>query len=98
MKSKEWWIYQKREVESPWAIHMYVQKHYRSIRADTELFADWIPAESKRLVLGNMSIVRPEHWMEVISTVLTTLDHPPDDQDLKQLAIEIDELKLSFKW
>ena len=98
MKEREWWIYQKRTCDSPWAIHMFVRKRYKSIRADAEIYADWIPAESKRVVVGDMSIVQPEKWIDTIGEILTRLDHPLDEGDRGQLENEIREIKLSFKW
>lgn len=98
MKEREWWIYQKRGCDSPWAIHMFVRKRYRSIRTNTEIYADWIPSESKRVVVGEMSIVQPGKWIDTIGEVLTHLDHPLDDADKEQLENEIREIKLSFKY
>lgn len=96
MKEKSWWIYQGRKVTEPWAIHLAARKERRRIRADTEIYADWLNIPSKRLVIGDMSIVQASSWIDEIGRILVAYDHPLDGADRQQLEQELKDLKESF--
>ena len=96
MKEKSWWIYQGRKVTEPWAIHLTARKERRRIRAGTEIYADWLNIPSKRLVIGDMSIVQASSWIDEIGRILAACDHPLDGADRQQLEQELKDLKESF--
>lgn len=96
MKEKSWWVYQDRKVTEPWAIHLTARKERRRIRADTEIYADWLNIPSKRLIIGDMSIVQASSWIETIGRILAVYDHPLDGTDRQQLEEELKDLKESF--
>ena len=96
MKEQSWWIYQERKVEEPWAIHLTARKERRRIRADTEIYADWLNIPSKRLIIGDMSIVQASSWIEAIGRILAVYDHPLDGTDRQQLEEALKDLKESF--
>ena len=96
MKEKSWWVYQGRKVHEPWAIHLAARKERRRIRADTEIYADWLNTSSKRFVIGDMSIVQTAGWIDEIGRILAAYDHPLDGADREQLEQELKDLKESF--
>ena len=89
-------MYQDRKVPEPWAIHLTARKERRRIRADTEIYADWLNIPSKRLVIGDMSIVQASRWIDEIGRILAAYDHPLDGADRQQLEQELKDLKESF--
>jgi len=96
MKEKSWWVYQGRKVTEPWAIHLTARKERRRIRADTEIYADWLNIPSKRIVIGDMSIVQSSSWIETIGRILAAYDHPLDGTDRQQLEGALKDLRESF--
>ena len=96
MKEKSWWVYQGRKVTEPWAIHLTARKERRRIRADTEIYADWLNIPSKRLIIGDMSIVQSSSWIDEIGRILAAYDHPLDGTDRQQLEEALKDLKESF--
>ena len=96
MKEKSWWVYQGRKVTEPWAIHLTARKERRRIRADTEIYADWLNIPSKRFVIGDMSIVQASSWIDEIGRILAAYDHPLDGADREQLEQALKDLKKSF--
>lgn len=96
MKEKSWWVYQGRKVTEPWAIHLTARKERRRIRADTEIYANWLNIPSKRLVIGDMSIVQASSWIDEIGRILAACDHPLDGTDRQQLEEALKDLKESF--
>lgn len=97
MKEQTLWIYQGRDVPDPWAIHLTARKERRQIRADTEIYADWLTNPSKRFLIADMSIVRTASWIDTIGHVLAAYDHPLTERDREQLDWNLKELKKSFK-
>ena len=97
MKEQTWWIYQGGNVPEPWAIHLTARKERRRIRADTEIYADWLTNPSKRFLIADMSIVRTASWIDTIGHVLAAYDHPLTERDREQLEWNLKELKKSFK-
>lgn len=96
MKEKSRWVYQGRKVTEPWAIHLTARKERRRIRADTEIYADWLNTSSKRFLIGDMSIVHTSRWIETIGRILAAYDHPLDGTDRQQLEEALEDLKKSF--
>ena len=96
MKEKSWWVYQGRKVAEPWAIHLTARKERRRIRANTEIYADWLNTSSKRFIIGDMSIVHASSWINEIGRILADYDHPLDGADREQLEQELKDLKKSF--
>lgn len=96
MKEQSWWIFQGRNVPDPWAIHLTARKKRRRIRADTEIYADWLTTPSKRFLIGDMSIVQSESWINTIGYVLSAHDHPLTECDREQLVCNLSELKKNF--
>lgn len=96
MKEKSRWVYQSRKVTEPWAIHLTARKERRRIRADTEIYADWLNTSSKRFLIGDMSIVQTPRWIETIGRILAAYDHPLDGTDRQQLEEALKDLKESF--
>lgn len=96
MKEQSWWIYQDRNVSEPWAIHLTARKERRRIRADTEIYADWLNTSSKRFLINDMSIVQTSSWIDTVARILATYDHPLNGHDREQLEQELRELKQSF--
>lgn len=96
MKEQTRWIYQGRNVPDPWAIHLTARKERRSIRADTEIYADWFTNQSKRLLIGDMSIVQAASWIDTIGRVLAAYNHPLTECDREQLQWNLKELKKNF--
>lgn len=96
MKEQSWWIYQDRGVPEPWAIHLTARKERRRIRADTEIYADWLNTPSKRFLINDMSIVQTSSWIDTVARILATYDHPLNGHDREQLEQELRELKQSF--
>lgn len=96
MKEKSWWVYQDRKVTEPWAIHLTARKERRRIRADTEIYADWLNTSSKRLIIGDMSIVQASSWIDEIGRILAVYDHPLNGADREQLEQALKDLKESF--
>lgn len=97
MKELSRWICQGRKVPEPWAIHLTARKERRRIRADTEIYADWIRIPSRRFLITDMSIVQAGRWIDSVGRILEIYDHPLDDRDRKQLRQELKELKESFQ-
>lgn len=96
MKEQSWWIYQERKVAEPWAIHLKATKSQRRIRADTEIYADWLPTKSKRMLLHDTSIVQSRTWLGEVGKILAAYGHPLMERDVEQLEQELKELKESF--
>ena len=97
MKELSRWIHQDRKVPEPWAIHLTARKERRRIRADAEIYADWIRIPSRRFLICDMSIVQAERWIDSVGHILDIYDHPLDDRDREQLRQELKELKESFQ-
>lgn len=97
MKEQTWWIYQGMDVPDPWAIHLTARKERRRIRADTEIYADWLTNPSKRFLIADMSIVRTARWIDAIGHVLAACNHPLTECDRELLEFNLMELKKSFK-
>lgn len=97
MKKKEWWIWQARKVDEPWVLHLTAYKEYRKVRADCELFADWLNTPSRLFRMVDVPIVKPEALLRDIDKVCSVYDHPMNDDDRAQIAQELDLLKESFK-
>ena len=97
MKELVRWICQERKVPEPWAIHLTARKERRRIRADTEIYADWIRIPSRRFLICDTSIVQTERWIDSVGHILDIYDHPLDDRDREQLRQELKELKESFQ-
>lgn len=96
MKEKTWWIYQGRNVPDPWAIHLTARKERRSIRAGTEIYADWFTNPNKRFLIGDMSIIQTTNWIDTIGHVLAAYNHPLTECDREQLEWNLRELKKNF--
>lgn len=96
MKEQTLWIYQGRNVPDPWAIHLTARKERRRIRADTEIYADWFTNQSKRFLIGDMSIVQAASWINTIDHVLAAYNHPLTECDREQLELNLKELKKNF--
>ena len=96
MKEQSWWIYQERKVKEPWAIHLKATKLQRRIYVNTEIYADWIPTKSKRMLLCDVSIVQSRTWLCEVGKILAAYKHPLTERDAGQLERELDELKKSF--
>ena len=96
MKEKSWWIYQGGDAPEPWAIHLTARKERRRIRVSTEIYADWFTNLSKRFLIGDMSIVQTERWIETVGWVLDMHNHPLTESDREQLERSLKELKESF--
>ena len=96
MKEQTLWIYQGRNVPDPWAIHLTARKERRRIRADTEIYADWFTNQSKRFLIGDMSIVQTVSWIDTIGHVLAAYNHPLTECDREQLEWNLKELKKNF--
>jgi hypothetical protein len=96
MKEQTLWIYQGRNVPDPWAIHLTARKERRRIRADTEIYADWLTNPNKRFLIGDMSIVKTASWIDTIGHVLAAYDHPLNECDREQLEWNLKELKKNF--
>ena len=97
MKEQTWWIYQGTNVPEPWAIHLTARKERRRIRADTEIYADWLTNPSKRFLIADMSIVKTTSWIDTIGHVLAAYNHPLTECDRELLESNLMELKKSFK-
>lgn len=96
MKQQEWWIYQKRKVPDPWAIHISARKdRRRCIEADVDFYADWFYTD--RFHVSNMVIRSTDAFVERVGRILDYYDHPLLANDKKQLREEIEELKEKFK-
>lgn len=96
MKEKSWWIYQGEDSPDPWAIHLTARKERRSIRASTEIYADWFATPSRRFLIGDMSIVQAACWIDVIGRILSSYGHPITEGDREHLEQSLKELKESF--
>lgn len=96
MKEQSWWIYQERKVKEPWAIHLKATKSQRRIHVNTEIYADWLPTESRRMLLYDVSIAQSRTWLGEVGRILAAYGHPLTERDVGQLERELDELKKSF--
>lgn len=96
MKVKEYWVYQDREVDEPWAIYIVARKHYRKIRADTVIYSDLIGNESKSLEIKDISIVSSSMWINEIDRILKAIGMPLDESDINQLKDSLEAVKRSF--
>ena len=96
MKEKSWWVYQDRKVTEPWAIHLTARKERRRIRADTEIYADWLPTKSRRMLLYDVPIAQSRTWLGEVGKILAAYGHLLTERDVGQLERELDELKKSF--
>lgn len=96
MKEKSCWIYQSSKAKESWAIHLTARKERRKIRADTDIYADWISIPSKKFHIADMSIEKPTSWIDTIGRVLAAYDHHLTDCDRKQLEHKLNDLKESF--
>lgn len=98
MKELEWWIYQSRKVDDPWAIHMTAWKDGRRIRASTEIYGDFFAdVPSKRMLIGMRSIVNLDSWLGDVRQILRAYGRELTDADRNQLIEEVSELKKQFK-
>lgn len=96
MKEQTWWIHQGGNVPEPWSIHLTARKERRRIRADTEIYADWLTNPSKRFLISDMSIAKAASWIDAIGHVLAACNHPLAECDREQLEWNLKELKKSF--
>ena len=96
MKEKSWWIYQDKDSPDPWAIHLTARKERRSVRASTEIYADWFTSPSKSFLIGELSIVQAAVWIDTIAGILSIYDHPLTEGDREHLEQSLKELKESF--
>lgn len=94
VKTKDWWIYQERNVESPWALHLTVKKDGRSIRCEGELFADWVPCDTHKFVLD---LIPLNSLKSALYKALRDFGVEMDEQDQMQIDYEVRLIKESFK-
>lgn len=98
MKRKEWWIYQERKEEVPWAVHVDAVKDGRKVTATFEVFAEWINNKSKRMVFQDVPITNgASSFLLAFHRLADSRGHPLTDADEMQVKYEIKMLKESFK-
>lgn len=97
MKVQERWIYQARKVDDPWALQITARKEYRRIRADSFLYAEWIPHERKRLSIPNVSLTNDDVFIGEVRGICLMAGKEFTDDDESQIREALDELRESFK-
>lgn len=98
MKRRERWIWQERKVDSSWALHVTARKERRKIRADCELYADWLSPPSKVFRITDVSIVNPITLIRDCVKVCDAYGHSLNENDIDQIRNELQELQESFKY
>ena len=98
MKRHERWIWQERKVDSPWALHVTARKERRKIRADCELYADWLSPPSKLFRIMDVSIVNPITVIRNCVKICGTYGHSLNESDIDQIRKELQELRESFNY
>lgn len=93
-KVKDWWIYQERKTDEPWALHLVVQKDGRSIRCKGELFAEWVSSDSHKFVFD---LVPLSSLDSVLEKTMAMLGQDHTEQDRMQIDYEIKLIKESFR-
>lgn len=98
MKKKDYWIYQTRKEKEPWCIHMFATKDGRKIRADFEIYAEWIDNESHKIDVKDVSIVNntQEAFLGSFRLIASRRGHQLTKGDETQIRTEINELKREF--
>jgi len=98
MKRRERWIWQERKVDSSWALHVTAHKERRKIRADCELYADWLSPPSKLFRIMNVPITNPIALIRDCVGICDAYDHPFNKSDIDQIRTELQELLESFNY
>ena len=98
MKQHKWWIWQKRKVDSPWALYVMARKERRKIRADCKLYADWLNPPNKLFRIVDVSIINPIALIRACIRVCDAYGHPLDESDVDQIRKELQELRESFNY
>lgn len=96
MQVRVWWIYQNRKVDEPWVLHITAKKEGRRIRADCEIYADWLMTPSKRYLISDVSIVRSSALIGYIASICKRHGHDLTNDDDRQIRQELRDLKASF--
>lgn len=58
MKVKDWWTYQERKGPMPWALHIRATEIGRAVHADVEVYAEWIPNKSNKMLFKDVPLTR----------------------------------------
>lgn len=91
---KDFWIYQQRRKSVPWAVHIFATKEGRTITCDFDIFAEWIPCDSKRMTVESVSIHRVGDY---IRDICEKYDQDYTVQDASQVEYELKILKNDLK-
>lgn len=98
MQVKEIWITQKRKVDIPWALHVTAYKKGRRIRADCELYAEWINTASRKILIYDTVFKTNKPLIETVSDICEKMHNPLSYQDKAQIEEELNDLRDSFKY
>lgn len=87
---KEFWTYQRKNVQQPWALVNYVTYDYTrdlpySWRFDTVLYAEWIPNTHSDSSLFNRTYRDGGEFAAAVAAVAAKYGHILDDADIDQL-------------
>lgn len=94
VKTKDWWIYQERKTESPWALHLIIKKDKRSVRCEGELFAEWVSCDSHKFVFHLLPLNSLKDYLQ---KVMNSYGIVMDEQDQMQIDYEVKLIKESFR-
>ena len=89
-RTKEFWVYQKRDVAQPWALVNYVS-YDRSrdlpytFRFDTVLHAEWIPNTHTDTSLYNRTYRNGGEFAAAVAGIAAKYGHILSDADIDQL-------------
>lgn len=93
-KTKNWWIYQQRNVPDKWAMHLTARKERRNLKVDVELYADYFYNGTFKII--GMDLSNINDWLSRINKVLSYYGKSFNDTDINQIKEEINNLKASF--
>ena len=89
-RTREYWIYQNRNVAQPWAIsNCITYTGYRDMpyawRIDTTVYADWIPGAHSDSSMTNRTFRNGEEYAFAVAAILGKYGHALLDADIAQL-------------
>lgn len=90
-RTREFWLYQRRNVQEPWAIQAIVEFDRRkkmpySYRWNVIIYADWIPYSHQDSSIFNRTFDSGEEFASVVHEVLAKYGHELDDEDVNYLV------------
>lgn len=82
----------------PWALHIRATEHDRAIRADIEVYAEWIPNQSNKMLFKDVPLTRnAKGLIGKLQTFWHGCDQTLNDDDIVQISTDVQMIIDFFK-